>query len=137
MANQSLAYFDHEADIGIIGYGSTLEEAFTAAASATFAIMTDLSKIKPLQTIQFEFEENDIELAFVTWLNRLITESKRLGLIFCEFHLLQRKDMWYGKALGEPWRDEHVRGTEVKGATLTMLQVKKNSQWKAQCVVDV
>jgi SHS2 domain-containing protein len=31
-------YFDHDADVGIVGRGSTLEEAFEAAARATFAL---------------------------------------------------------------------------------------------------
>lgn len=131
------AYFDHEADIGIIGYGDSIEEAFESGAYATFSIMTDLSKVNRLQTITFDFDETDLELAFVIWLNRLITEAKKNNIIFCEFECHQNNGHWQGKALGEKWRDEHNRGTEVKGATLTMLKVKKNSRWKAQCVVDV
>ena len=32
-------YFDHEADIGIIGRGKSIEQAFCHAAHAMFAIM--------------------------------------------------------------------------------------------------
>ena len=40
-------YFDHEADIGIIGRGKTIEQAFINTAEALFAIMVDdLSQIK-------------------------------------------------------------------------------------------
>jgi SHS2 domain-containing protein len=39
---------------------------------------------------------------------------------------------------GEPWREAHARGTEVKGATLTALSVRRDEQgWQARCVVDV
>lgn len=137
MVNKNFSYFDHEADIGVIGTGDTLEAAFVAAATATFAIMTDLANVKPLHKIHFEFTESDDEFALVIWLNRLLTESKRRGMIFGEFHLQHKNHQWQGEALGETWRDEHTRGTEVKGATLTMLQVKKNSLWHVQCVVDV
>ncbi|MGZ5662035.1 MAG: archease, partial [Usitatibacter sp.] len=45
---------------------------------------------------------------------------------------------WLGEAWGEPWREGLERGTEVKGATLTMLSVKRaGGLWEARCVVDV
>ena len=40
-------YFEHDADIGIIGRGTTVEQAFEAAAQAVFAIVTDLDLIQP------------------------------------------------------------------------------------------
>ncbi|MFQ6274748.1 archease [Coxiella burnetii] len=47
-------------------------------------------------------------------------------------------DQWIGKGKGETWTDKIVRGTEVKGATLTMLSVnQEKGQWQASCVVDV
>lgn len=64
-------YFDHEADIGIIGRGKTLESAFESAAYTMFAIMADIKKLTVDHTIEFSFEENDAEIAFVTWLNFL------------------------------------------------------------------
>ena len=46
--------------------------------------------------------------------------------------------LWRGGASGEPWRRDLERGTEVKGATLTMLEVKQERDgWRARCVVDV
>ena len=135
---ESESYFDHEADIGIIGRGQTIADAFVSAAESTFAIMTDLSKIEPLKSIDIEFEETDIELALVTWINNLIADGKAAGLILGRFQLQQNDSHWMGKAWGEPWRDDLIRGTEVKGATLTMLSVKKiNKGWEARCVVDV
>ena len=40
------AYFEHDADIGVIGRGAILEEAFEGAVRATFAIMTDIEKVR-------------------------------------------------------------------------------------------
>lgn len=131
-------YFDHEADIGIIGRGQSIEDAFVSAAESVFNIMVDISTIKSTQSIDIEFKEDDLEFALVAWLNHLINEAYTNGLIFGKFALNKNNNHWKGKAWGEPWRDDLERGTEVKGATLTMLSVKKiNNEWEARCVVDV
>jgi len=131
-------YFDHEADIGIIGYGMTLEASFEDAARAMFSIMADLSKVHAQAAFRFDFIEEDIELAFVTYLNLLLSESNAKNQIFSEFHLTKKGHHWMGEAFGEKWRDDLERGTDVKGATLTMLSVKKiNGTWESHCVVDV
>lgn len=131
-------YFDHDADLGIIGRGKTIEEAFVQAARAVFANMSDLSAITPQKTIHIEFEEEDHELALVEWLNALLGQARAENLVFSTFALRREKNHWIGEASGAPWRAESERGTEVKGATLTMLSVKKqNDHWEARCVVDV
>lgn len=131
-------YFEHKADMGIIGRGDTIESAFIQAARAVFANMADLSKIKSTQTVRIEFTEEDPELALVQWLNALIGEARQAGLVFSDFTLRREANHWVGAAVGEPWRDDLDRGTEVKGATLTLLSVKnRNGQWEARCVIDV
>ena len=42
-----------------------------------------------------------------------------------------------GYAWGEKLKKEHNIKTEVKGATYSQLEVKKNKEWLAQCIVDV
>jgi SHS2 domain-containing protein len=138
MADDRFGYFDHEADIGIAGRGRSLEAAFEAAAEATFAIMADLARVRPERAIRVEFEEADPELALVTWLNRLLAEARGAGLVFGRFRLRREAGRWVGEARGQPWREDLERGTEVKGATLTMLSVKQlDGGWEARCVVDV
>lgn len=134
----SMHYFDHEADIGVIGFGKTITEAFVSAAEAVFALMSSPEEIKEIDTVEFKFEEQDIELAFVEWLNLLIAHAHKDKLVFKSFKLLHNGGYWKGMAMGEPWREELTHGTEVKGATLTELSVKKRGElWEARCVVDV
>ena len=134
----SYSYFDHDADIGIIGCGETAEAAFVAAAEAMFTIMTDITTVSDVIRIQVGFEESDLELALVTWLNNLLTEARMEGLILSRFALQRNETNWRGEAWGEPWRAGMERGVEVKGATLTMLSVKQvEAGWEARCVVDV
>ncbi|MBS0350002.1 MAG: archease [Proteobacteria bacterium] len=138
MNEKSFDYFDHAADIGIIGRGETVVAAFISAAQAVFAYMADLDQVKPLDTVSIQFNETDRELALVQWLNLLIGAARQRGMIFSSFSLSQKGDNWIGQASGEPWREDLERGTEVKGATLTMLSVKQYAQfYEARCVVDV
>ncbi len=135
---EPIAYFEHDADMGIIGRGVRIEEAFERAASAVFAVMTELGKVKPDTRVAIEFEEADPEIALVTWLNRLLGQARSHALIFGRFHLRRNGARWSGIAEGEPWRADMERGIEVKGATLTGLAVtQQDGIWEARCVVDV
>ncbi len=131
-------YFEHEADIGIIGRGTTLEHAFEGAARAMFAIMTDIGALPPEVNVEFEFEEVDQELALVTWLNLLLAHARTQQAVFGRFHLRRQGRNWHGEASGAAWNAGMERGVEVKGATLTMLSVRPHDGgWEARCVVDV
>ena len=132
------SYFEHDADIGVIGRGATLERAFEDAARAMFAIMTDPDQVRSLQSLTVDFIESDRELALASWLNRLLGEARSRGLALGRFRLHRDGERWSGEAVGEPWRAELERGVEVKGATLTMLSVRPvDGGWEARCVVDV
>jgi len=131
-------YFEHDADVGVCGKGATVADAFAGAARAMFAIQTDLDSVQHRERIEVEFEEGDTELALVRWLNALLAASCERGLAFGEFGLAREGELWRGWAEGERWRDGLARGTEVKGATLTMLSVlRSDAGWEARCVVDV
>lgn len=134
----SFDYFEHDADMGVIGRGATLEEAFAGAAEAMFAIMVDAAQVRPLVQFAFSFAEDDVELALVTWLNRLLAEARQRDLVLGRFELTRSDGQWQGVAWGAPWDKSMERGTEVKGATLTMLRVGEvDGAWEARCVVDV
>ena len=131
-------YFEHDADVGIIGRGTTMEESFVSAARAMFAIQTDLDSLQSHERIELAFDEDDVELALVRWLNALLAASRDRAMVLCEFGLARDGNHWLGWARGERWRGGLVRGTEVKGATLTMLSVAHGAAgWEARCVVDV
>ena len=130
--------FEHDADFGVIGRGTTIEEAFVAAAEATFGIMLDIAAVRALVTVPIEFEEADVELALVTWLNALLGHARDRRVVLGRFELRREGVRWRGSASGEPWRADLERGTEVKGATLTMLSVREmDGGWEARCIVDV
>ena len=132
------SYFEHEADMGIVGCGNTPEAAMQAAAEATFALMADLDQIRPSRSVEVAFDEPDTDFALVVWLNRLLAEARSEGLALGRFRLEHEGSHWHGTGTGEPWRRDLERGVEVKGATLTMLAVRPSAGgWEARCVVDV
>lgn len=138
MTTKADCYFDHDADVGIIGRGSTLEQAFEAAARAMFAVMIDVAAVRNESSVRFNFEEADAELALVTWLNLLLAHARERQMVFGHFHLRREANTWHCEAGGQRWEREMERGTEVKGATLTMLSVNQSHDgWEARCVVDV
>lgn len=136
--NGAGSYFDHDADVGIIGRGSTPEQAFESAACAMFGVMVDVAAVRNESAVHFDFEEADVELALVTWLNFLLAHARESQMVFGHFHVRREGNTWHCEAGGQRWEREMERGTEVKGATLTMLSVKQNTGgWEARCVVDV
>lgn len=136
--NEETAYFEHGADIGVIGRGARLEDAFIEAASAMFAIMAAPEQVEESLSVEIAFEESDEEFALVTWLNRLLAEARLHGAIFRRFELERDGAHYHGRAFGCVWGPSMDRGTEVKGATLTALSVKHDETgWEARCIVDV
>jgi SHS2 domain-containing protein len=136
--HEPIGYFEHDADMGVVGRGTRIEEAFENAAAAVFAMMTDLRQVVSREKVEIEFEEADAELALVIWLNLLLGQARSRALIFGRFHVRRDGTSWRGAAEGEPWRPELERGVEVKGATLTGLAVSElDGIWEARCVVDV
>jgi len=131
-------YFEHGADMGVIGRGANVEEAFAQAAAAMFAIMVEADAVQPAIEVGVDFDEEDVEFALVRWLNALLAQARERGIVLCQFEVHRDGHHWHGLARGEPWRESHARGTEVKGATLTALTVRQDEHgWQARCVVDV
>lgn len=134
------AYFDHEADVGIVGYGASLQEAFEEAAVAMFNLIIDVSRVESKNEVVIECQGTDNEELFVEWLNALLAQADIHDMAFSEFHVQQMKNhQLRGSAKGEALdQDKHRPKLEVKAATYSMLSVDHTEdQWSAKCVVDV
>jgi len=136
----SFRYFEHEADIGIIGEGSSLDSAFEEGAKAMFNVMCDIKQVTPSKSIEISATaEKDDEL-FVEWLNQLLAAADMNDMMFSEFKITKLKNgILEGLAKGEKLKDKkHKLKTQVKAATYSNLEVgKKGDLFFAKCVVDV
>jgi tRNA nucleotidyltransferase (CCA-adding enzyme) len=135
----SWAHFSHDADIGVVGIGPTKAEAFRQAALALTAVVTDPNSVKPVQPVPVFCEARSDELLLVEWLNALVYEMAVRTMLFGDFAVEIEGGKLRATAYGEPVDvDRHEPAVEIKGATLTALQVAESPDgWRAQCVVDV
>jgi len=131
--------FEHEADIGIRGFGSSMEEAFENAAAAMYSVMVNIERISPTEKRRLSVTAPDYELLLVEWLNALLALSDVERMVFNRFEVKIDGMALSGIAWGEGLdHARHEPKVEVKGATYHMLSVKKEyERHVAQCVVDV
>jgi tRNA nucleotidyltransferase (CCA-adding enzyme) len=133
-------HFSHGADIGVRGFGASVEEAFEQAAVGLTAVVADVSKVGQKETIHARCSAPDLELLFVSWLNAVIYEMAVWGMLFSKFRVAVTGFSLAATLLGEKVDPErHHLAVEAKGATVTALKVAcdEHGQWIAQCVVDV
>ena len=131
--------FEHEADIGIRGFGGSMKEAFENAAVALYSVMVNIDTVNPVEERTVTVSAPDRELLLVEWLNALLAISDIERMVFSKFEVEMEGTTLTGVARGETLdRDRHEPHVEVKGATYHMLSVKEQDGiYTAQCVVDV
>lgn len=78
-------HFPHDADIGVRGFGATLEAAFEQAARALTAAVTDPQKVAARDVVEIVCEAPDRDFLFVEWLNALIYEMATRRMLFSRF----------------------------------------------------
>ncbi len=135
-------YRDHAADVEVRGIGTTIEEAFAAAAAGMFNVMVDLDRIAPQQQLTVTVSAPRRELLLVEWLGTLLGEKEISGLIFSRFVVeiaaVAGKYQLRGTAWGEKLNPaRHRPKIEVKGVSYAGLRVEtRDGKWIAQCVLD-
>jgi SHS2 domain-containing protein len=132
-------HFSHGSDIGVRGFGASVEEAFEQAAVALTAVVADVSRIHESETVEVSCDAPDLELLFVSWLNAVIYEMAVRTMLFGKFRVVTSGCSLTGTLVGEKVDPERHRvAVEAKGATVTELKVgrEQNGQWLAQCVID-
>lgn len=142
MGKKQLKYetFEHIADIGVRGYGKTLEESFSNCAKALFSILFEnFDEFNPEKSLEFQLESVSLEGLLVKWLNQLIAISQIENMVFSDFKLKIDGYNLFCEARGNLFqKDKYRMGTEVKGATFCEARVEqKEDYFISQCVVDV
>jgi tRNA nucleotidyltransferase (CCA-adding enzyme) len=135
----SWEHFSHDADIGLVGIGPTKAEAFRQAAMALTAVVTDPAGVRSATSVTLDCRAPNDELLLVEWLNALVYEMAVRSMLFGDFSLAISDGALHATAWGEPVDPaRHEPAVEIKGATMTALQVAPFAGgWRAQCVVDV
>ncbi len=133
-------HFAHDADVGVRGIGADKETAFEQAALALTAAVTDPASVAAREAVEIACSAPDDGLLLADWLNALIYEMATRNMLFGRFSVRIDGGRLTATAWGEPIEmARHSPAVEVKGATLTALEVRRErgGGWIAQCVIDV
>lgn len=137
-------HFEHTADIGIRGYGKTLEEAFENVAIALFEVMVDTSKVEKKTIKEVEAEGEDLQSLLYNFLEQLLIIHDIEGLVFRDFEVkIEKTNRGYklkAKAYGEELDlEKHEPKEEVKAITYHEMEIKQleDGTWVAQLVPDI
>ncbi|NPA47397.1 MAG: archease [Thermococci archaeon] len=137
-------HYEHTADVGVRGYGSTLEEAFEAVALGLFDVMVNVERVEPRECRAVEVEEEDLEALLYSFLEELLVLHDMEGLVFGDVEVeIEEKGDGYrlrAKACGEPLDPgRHEPKEEVKAITYHDMRIEKlpDGRWMAQFVPDI
>jgi SHS2 domain-containing protein len=137
-------YLDHEADIGLEGSGSTIEEAFESGVQGLLDLMVDTDTVAPADRTNVQAEGTDPASLFISMLNAVLAERDITGQFFKRFELEKLEcvnGLWFaeGTLTGEPVDfARHDVGNEVKAATYSGLRFLDKSGYKSfRCVLDI
>jgi SHS2 domain-containing protein len=131
---------DHTADIGIIAYGTDIEELFSNAALALFSLITELESVEEKLHLDLEVSSADRDSLLVEWLNELIYFFDAKHILFNRFDIEslthnQLKATCHGEGF-DPMKHKIKMG--VKAATYHMLKLDKSGDGcKAQIILDI
>jgi SHS2 domain-containing protein len=130
---------DHTADVGIIAYGSDLQEAFANSAYGMFSLMADLDGVKEKVSRKVHVEATDQEALLVSWLNELLYLFDVEHVIFKRFDITAlSQNRLQAKVYGEKIdKSRHQLKTGVKAATYHMLKIEKNKGVRVQFILDI
>ena len=133
-------HFEHKADVGIRGHGTSPAEAFAQCARALTAIITDLELVAPREPVAFACAAPDLDTLLLNFLDALLLEMALCKMLFSRLEVRIDAGRLTATAWGEPVDvARHQPAVEVKAATYHALAVRQNPDgtWLAQCVVDV
>ncbi|MBU4340660.1 MAG: archease [Euryarchaeota archaeon] len=130
------------ADAAFETAGTTLEELFRDAATATFEVMADTKTVKPVLTRKIVIENETVDGLLIDWLSELVFLKDSESLLFSVFDVSIRKNEIYvlkAAAKGEKIdRGKHSLRSDVKAVTYHLLEVKKTEDiWTARVVLDI
>jgi tRNA nucleotidyltransferase (CCA-adding enzyme) len=118
--------------------GATRDEAFSEAARALTAVVTDVDSVASTFIVPIHCEAPDDELLLAAWLDAVIYEMATRRMLFARFDVRIDDHRLVATAWGEPVDvSRHHPAVEPKGATMTALRVAHDTTWLAQTVIDV
>lgn len=137
---EGFEYFEVVADVGIRGWGPTLEAAFRQTGLGLFALMVEPSSIKEAESREVRAQGDTPEALLVNWLNDCLYLHDVEGFVarridFAVFEERRLHSLLWGEEV-DPAR--HRLGTVVKAATYHQLTIRQaNGGWEIRVILDI
>ncbi|AEA13472.1 hypothetical protein TUZN_2014 [Thermoproteus uzoniensis 768-20] len=136
-------YGEHTADVLVVAYGCTLEEAFKNAAIATADITYYSERVAPVEERKIEVEHDDLEGLLFSWISEVLYLFD--GEKFAVARDIELKISGEGpyrltaSVKGERYDiGRHgFKGLIVKAMTYNMMEIRHDGFWTVQFVVDI
>lgn len=134
---QKFKLIEHTADIGLIAYGKTLDEAFANAAYGMFSIIAELKTVKEKDLREVELSSSDTEMLLFNWLNSLLYFFDVENLLFKRFDVTLWNNNLKSQCYGEKYNPtRHHINLGIKSATYHMLNIDKEKN-EVRVIFDV
>lgn len=129
---------EHTADTGLVAYGNNLAEAFANAAYGLFSIITELNKVRAVESRLLEVNAEDAEGLLFNWMNHLIYVFEVEHFLFKRFDISEfTENNLKATCRGEKYDpSRHRLKLGVKSATYHMLKVDGEKN-RVQLIFDV
>lgn len=139
MPGGSYRFLEHTSDAYVAASGKNLGEAFAAAALAMSDILTDPTKVRPLESVAVEVVADDLKALLYRWLERLLVIFEVDGMIFSKHGVkIDRHDGGYAlraNAEGERFDPAiHPAEVAIKAVTYHGMKITRG---KGVCEVRV
>ncbi len=131
---------EHTADKGVAAGGSTMAQAFEAAAAGMFSLFVDISKYAPTASYDVCVCADDREQLLWKWLSELIFNFEVEKRLPVDFQITDINDTRLcAKVFYRPVGDDvEFHGSNVKAVTFHQLEVaEKDGSWHVQVYFDV
>lgn len=133
-------YFEVAADVGLRGWGPTLEAAFRQTGLGLFALMVEPGNVKERDSREVRAQGDTRETLLVNWLNDCLYLHDVEGFVarridFAIFEERRLHSLLWGEEV-DPAR--HRLGTIVKAATYHQLTIRRaNGGWEIRVILDI
>lgn len=137
---EGFTYFDVAADVGLHGWGMTLEAAFRQIGLGLFALMVEPRSIEERESREVRAQGDTPEALLVNWLNDCLYVHDVEGFVarridFPVFENARLHSVLWGEEV-DPGR--HRLGTVVKAATYHQLAIRQaDGGWEIEVILDI
>jgi SHS2 domain-containing protein len=134
---------DHVADVVVVAYGDSLEEAFENAVLALFEVMTDTTTVEPRMEDIFEVEGFDELSLLYSWIESFIVAFDVNLKLYSTFKIekIEKTQDGFklrGKAWGEAFNPvKHPSRSEVKAVTYHEMEIIREKGIQLRFILDL